>query len=213
MPVRLALNETRPLPVPRARAWAALQDLALVRDALPGCESLVAVGGDRFDATLAFPVGLLVTRAVVHLRRDDGDAPRGFALRFDGDTSAGGGRGEARLHLHPDGAHACTLQAEVTAEIAGPAALLGGLLLGASARAMARRFLDRLAAAMAALPAEAPPRPARAEVKATRKAAAKPPVKPSAKTPGKTPQDSARKAARKTARKATPRAAAPAADR
>jgi len=46
------------LPVPPAEAWSALNDLAVLQQALPGCESLLEIAPDEFVGEMAVaPVG------------------------------------------------------------------------------------------------------------------------------------------------------------
>ena len=152
----MQLRETRTLPVPLARAWAALNDLALLQQAIPGCESLVQTGDDAFDATMALPAGPLTTRFVTHLRRTDIDAPNACGLLFDARTMGGNGSGRADMRLKAAGRAATTLDVAITVEIEGALAQLGNALVELASQHMADEFFDRFVAGLDEQQAGAP---------------------------------------------------------
>ena len=71
----MRLSESHTLPVPLDEAWAALNDLALLQQALPGCESLLEIAPDEFVGEMAIPLGLATSRFTVYVHRRDVDAP------------------------------------------------------------------------------------------------------------------------------------------
>ena len=144
----MRLRETRSLPVRLSEAWDALNDLALLQWAIPGCESLVQTGADTFDATMALPVGLLTTRFTTRLRRADVDAPHGCTMRFEASTLAASGAGAARMRLVADGREATTLEVDIDVRIDGPVAQFGATFIDLAAQRIADEFLDRFVAGL-----------------------------------------------------------------
>ena len=152
----MRLSESHVLPVPLPAAWAALNDLAVLRDALPGCESLIEIAPDEFVGEMAVPLGPLTSRFTLHVLRRDVDAPHACTLRFETRTAGAGGVGEAALRLAPDDAGATTLQADIAVEVDGLLGAFGAPAIELAARRMAGEFFARLRAAALARDARAP---------------------------------------------------------
>lgn len=152
----MRLSESHPLPVPLVDAWAALNDLGVLRQALPGCESLLEIADDEFVGEMAVPLGLTTPRFTIYVHRRDLEAPRRCTLRFETRTAGGGGTGSAAFALTPAGADATTLQVDVDVEIDGLMAALGAPLIDVAARQMAALFFERLGAGALARRAAAP---------------------------------------------------------
>jgi carbon monoxide dehydrogenase subunit G len=142
----MRLSVRHVLPVPLRAAWAALNDLAVLRDALPGCESLIEIAPDEFVGEMAVPLGLVTSRFTLYVLRLDVDAPRACTLRFETRTAAAGGVGEAALRLAPDDAGATTLRADIVVAVDGPLGALGAPAIELAARRMAGEFFARLRA-------------------------------------------------------------------
>jgi hypothetical protein len=138
------LSERHVLPVPLHAAWAALNDLAVLRDALPGCESLLEIAPDEFVGEMAVPLGLVTSRFTLHVLRRDVDAPRACTLRFETRTAGASGVGEAALHLTADDADTTMLQADIAVEVDGLLGTLGAPAIELAARRMAGGFFARL---------------------------------------------------------------------
>jgi carbon monoxide dehydrogenase subunit G len=144
----MQLRETRRLPVPLVDAWDALNDLALLQAAIPGCESLAQTGADTFDATMALPVGPLTSRFTARLRRADIDAPNGCTLHFEASTLAASGAGRAAMRLKADGETDTTLDIDIDVRIDGAMAQFGGPLVDIAAQRIASEFFARFVAAL-----------------------------------------------------------------
>jgi carbon monoxide dehydrogenase subunit G len=140
----MRLRERHVLPVPLPAAWAALNDLAVLRDALPGCESLIEIAPDEFVGEMAVPLGPVTSRFTLHVLRRDVDAPRACTLRFETRTAGAGGVGEAALQLAPEDAGATVLQADIAVDVDGLLGTLGAPAIELAARRMAGEFFARL---------------------------------------------------------------------
>jgi len=151
----MRLSENHVLPVPPAAAWAALNDLAVLRDALPGCESLIEIARDEFVGEIAVPLGLVTSRFTLYILRRDVDAPRACTLRFETRTTPASGTGEAALRLAPADAGTTALQADIAVEVAGLLGAVAAPAIELAARRMAGEFFARLGAAALARSARA----------------------------------------------------------
>jgi carbon monoxide dehydrogenase subunit G len=137
------LSERQPLPVPLPLAWAALNELALLQQAIPGCESLLEIADDEFVGELALPMGPLTGHCTVYIHRREITAPHGCTLHFEASTAAAGGSGRAALRLSADSDEATTLQVDVELQVNGPFAPLAGPFVEVAARQMAAQFFER----------------------------------------------------------------------
>ena len=154
----MRLSKSHSLPVPLADAWAALNDLHVLRHALPGCESLLEIAPDEFAGEMAVPLGLVTSRFTIYVHRRDIEAPRRCTLYFETRMpgAGAGGSGSAAMGLTPDGDDATSLQVDVDVRIDGLMAQLSAPLIDVVAHQMAGVFFERLRAGAVTRHAGAP---------------------------------------------------------
>ena len=70
------LNAERLLPVDQERAWAALNDIELLHQCIPGCESLTRAADGSFEAVVNAAVGPVRARFKGTFSLTDIEAPR-----------------------------------------------------------------------------------------------------------------------------------------
>src|SRR5258706_16467289 len=93
----MELKGERLLPADRATAWAALNDVEVLKLCIPGCESIVATGNAQYEIALMAAIGPVKARFKGKMEMADIDAPNGYTLKFEGSGGqAGFSRGEAR---------------------------------------------------------------------------------------------------------------------
>lgn len=157
----MQLTQQRTLPVPQAAAWAALNDIDLLRQAMPGCESITPLGDDRYEVLFNAAVGPVKAKFKGTLALAELDPPNAYTLRFEGQGGgAGHGKGHARVRLEPAGGHT-VLHYDVQASVGGRIAQLGSRLVDLAAQKMANDFFAAFGDALAARqPAAAAPAPA-----------------------------------------------------
>jgi carbon monoxide dehydrogenase subunit G len=152
----MRLSESHPLPVPQSDAWAALNDLHVLRHALPGCQTLLEIAPDEFVAEMAIPLGLATPHCTVYVHRRDIQAPHACTLHFETRTPGAGGSGSAALRLTPAGDGTTMLQVDLAVAVDGLVAQLSAPLIDIAARQMAALFFERLREGMIARHAGAP---------------------------------------------------------
>lgn len=147
----MELKGERTLPVERATAWAALNDVDVLKAAVPGCESITPTGPDAYDVRVNAAVGPVKTRFTGQLTLADVQAPESYTLRFELQGGAAGfSRGEARVRLEALGAASTKMSYVVNASIGGKLAQIGSRLIDAAAATMAGKFFANFAAELAA---------------------------------------------------------------
>jgi carbon monoxide dehydrogenase subunit G len=145
----------RRIAAPRGRVWDALNDPAVLKASIPGCESLEKQADDALKAAATVKIGPIAARFTGNVQLSDLDPPNGYTISGEGQGGvAGFAKGGARVHLTDDG-DGTLLSYEVHAQVGGKIAQLGARLIDASARQMADAFFDRFSALVAPPKAEA----------------------------------------------------------
>ena len=129
---------------PRERVFAALNDIDILKQAIPGCEEIEALSPTEFAATVSAKVGPLKARFKGNVSLSDIVAPQSYTLSGEG---KGGPAGHARISSHvrleEDGA-ATVLHYDVHADIGGKLAQLGGHLVEKTSQKLAAEFFQKL---------------------------------------------------------------------
>ena len=145
----------RRIPAPRQTVWDALNDPAVLKASIPGCESLDKTSDTDMKATAAVKIGPISARFAGKVQLADLDPPNGYTINGEGQGGvAGFAKGGATVALADDG-DGTLLSYDVKAQVGGKIAQLGARLIDATAKQMADQFFDRFSAqvtAMAAAP-------------------------------------------------------------
>lgn len=140
----MELTETHTLPVPQQRAWEALNDTAILKTCIPGCESIEPDGENAYAVALTAAVGPVKARFKGRMQLADIDAPRSYTIQFEGQGGAAGfGKGDARVTLEAAGDDATTLSYTARAQVGGKLAQIGSRLVDGAARKIAAEFFKR----------------------------------------------------------------------
>jgi carbon monoxide dehydrogenase subunit G len=143
----MELTESYTLPVSQLRAWEALNDTAILRASIPGCDSIEPDGETGYAVALSASVGPVKARFKGHMELKDIDAPHTYTIVFEGQGGvAGFGKGRTHVTLEPDGDDATKLSYTATAQVGGKLAQIGSRLVDAAARKLAGEFFRRFIA-------------------------------------------------------------------
>jgi carbon monoxide dehydrogenase subunit G len=165
----MELSNTRIVPLPKAAVWSALNDPAVLKDCLPGCEVLEADGDHAWRVVMAARVGPVSARFNGRITMVDIVEPDAYTLQFDGQGGAAGfARGEARINLVPHEESSTAMSYAAKAQIGGKLAQIGSRLVDGAAAKMAddffARFVTRAGVGRAVQPGNAPAGSAEPEV-------------------------------------------------
>lgn len=153
----MELASQQVLPVRQAQAWEALNDIELLRQAIPGCEAMTAVGDHQFELVVAAAIGPVKARFKSKLSLLDVQAPEAYTMQFDGQGGpAGFGKGTARVRLEPGEGATTVLHYDVHAQVGGKIAQVGSRLVDMAAQKMAKDFFEQFEQAIVAKYAPAP---------------------------------------------------------
>jgi carbon monoxide dehydrogenase subunit G len=141
------LSNTRVVPAPPAAVWEALNDPAVLKACLPGCESFDRTDDGGFKVTIAARVGPVSARFNGRMTMTDVEPPSAYTLHFEGQGGAAGfAKGEARVSLASSGAAETALTYVAKAQVGGKLAQIGSRLIDGAAAKMADDFFARFAA-------------------------------------------------------------------
>jgi carbon monoxide dehydrogenase subunit G len=128
---------------PRDRVWAILNDPAILRKHMPGCESLEATGTDEFKATLKVGVAAIKGTYIAKLSITDKAPPERYTLHVEGQGGPGFVKGAGTVTLAADGA-GTRLSYDGDLQFGGLIARVGGRLLSGITEKMTRDFFESL---------------------------------------------------------------------
>ena len=158
----MEMTSTRVVNAPPDKVWTALNDPAVLKDAIPGCESLDRKSDTEWQVVIAAKVGPVAARFNGKIGLADLVPPTSYTMKFEGQGGAAGfANGEAKVSLAPSGADATALTYRAKAQVGGKIAQLGSRLIDGAAAKMADEFFARFAERVA--PAAAKPATATAE--------------------------------------------------
>lgn len=144
------MSGERRIAAPRLRVWDALNDTAILKSCIPGCETLEKEG-DTLRATAAIKIGPISARFAGKIALSDLDPPNSYRISGEGQGGvAGFAKGGADVRLADDGP-GTILTYVVKAQVGGKIAQLGARLIDATSKQMADLFFDRFSA-MVAIP-------------------------------------------------------------
>lgn len=144
----MELTETYLLPAPREAVWKALNDPAVLKACLAGCESFEASGENVYACVVAASIGPVKARFTSKVTLSHIEPPTRYTLAFDGQGGAAGfGRGSAVVELADEGS-GTRLTYRATAQVGGKLAQVGSRLIDAAAKKVAADFFGKFAATL-----------------------------------------------------------------
>jgi uncharacterized protein len=159
------------VPAPQPAVWQALNDPAMLKACVPGCESIEATGENAYQVLMVARVGPVSAKFKGKLTLSDVRPPQSYSIAFEGQGGAAGfAKGGAQVRLSQKNHHTL-LSYDVKASVGGKLAQIGSRLVDAAAKKIAddffRNFNEKVAAQQAdpdatvVLPKEGEDRPAK----------------------------------------------------
>ena len=159
----MQLTHQQTLPVTQAQAWEALNDITLLQQAIPGCESLTPSGDNQFEVLITAAIGPVKAKFKGKLQLEKLQPPTSYTLRFEGQGGAAGhGKGHAEIRLEATGPRETLLHYTAHATVGGKIAQIGSRLVDMAAQKMATEFFANFTAKLAErqpVPPITPPAP------------------------------------------------------
>jgi carbon monoxide dehydrogenase subunit G len=143
------MQASRSLAITQQQAWEALNDPAILKACIPGCDKLESTGENQFVVGMALKIGPVSAKFSGKIQLADLNPPASYTLSFEGQGGvAGFGKGTASVTLVPIES-GCELQYTVHAQVGGKIAQLGQRLIDGAAKSLAEDFFKRFDAAAA----------------------------------------------------------------
>jgi uncharacterized protein len=137
------MQGSRQLAITQQQAWDALNDPAVLKTCIPGCDKVEPSGPNQYAIGMALKIGLVSAKFTGKITLNDIQPPASYKLSFEGQGGpAGFGKGSAAVALVPN-AEGCELTYLVNATVGGKVAQLGQRLIDGAAKSMAEDFFKR----------------------------------------------------------------------
>jgi len=133
---------------PRDAVWAALNNPDILKQCIPGCQSLDWVSPTELTATVKLKIGPVSASFNGEVKLSNINAPESYTISGEGKGGiAGFAKGGADVVLKEDGDETI-LQYEAKAQVGGKIAQLGSRLVDSSAKKLAQQFFSDFTAAI-----------------------------------------------------------------
>lgn len=128
------------IPAPREKVWAALNDAEILKECIPGCESLEMTSDTEMTAAVTTKVGPVKAKFKGSVTLSDINPPESYKISGEGKGGvAGFAKGGAEVKLAEDGTDTI-LNYTAKAQVGGKLAQLGSRLIDSTAKKMADEF-------------------------------------------------------------------------
>jgi uncharacterized protein len=145
----MTMNGEVDLAATREKVWTMLNDPAVLKACIPGCEMLEKLSDTEFQAVVVAAVGPVKARFKGKVNLQDLDPPNGYRIVGEGEGGvAGFAKGGSTVTLAPLES-GTKLSYAVEAQIGGKLAQLGQRLVNGAAKKTADKFFENFAKAVA----------------------------------------------------------------
>ena len=128
------MNGSQRIEASREAVYAALNDVDILRQCIPGCDSIEKTSETEMVAKVTLRIGPVKASFAGTVTLSDLDPPNGYTISGEGSGGmAGFAKGGANVTLEPDG-DATILHYVVKAEIGGKLAQMGSRLIDSTAK-------------------------------------------------------------------------------
>lgn len=141
---------------PRQVVWAALNDPEVLKQCIPGCETLEVKSPTEFAARVRLKIGPISATFNGAVTLEDIKAPESYAIAGQGQGGAAGfAKGRAAVVLTELGPEVTKLAYTAHADVGGKLATLGARLIQATSKKLADEFFGKFVTTVAGPPADA----------------------------------------------------------
>ncbi|WP_299865298.1 carbon monoxide dehydrogenase subunit G [uncultured Hoeflea sp.] len=128
---------------PRQMVWEALNDPDVLRECIPGCQSLEKASDTEMSAVVKIKIGPVSAKFSGEVTLENINAPESYTIVGEGKGGiAGFAKGGADVKLTEDGAETI-LNYDVKAQVGGKLAQLGSRLIDSTSKKLAGQFFTK----------------------------------------------------------------------
>lgn len=139
----MEMNGEERIAAPRQLVWEALNDPDVLRECIPGCESLEKSSVTEMSAAVKIKIGPVSAKFTGEVTLENINAPESYTISGEGKGGiAGFAKGGADVKLVEDGAET-VLSYDVKAQVGGKLAQLGSRLIDSTSKKLAGQFFTK----------------------------------------------------------------------
>lgn len=140
----ITLAGERTVAAAQRRLWTLLNDPQVLMECIPGCNTVNAIGEDRYEMGLKLQVGSVSGSYLGTVALRDKREPEFFVLEVEGEGSIGFMKGSARFELVPVDDASTAIKYEGSGEVGGVVAGVGQRVLSGVAKFLVGQFFKAL---------------------------------------------------------------------
>jgi len=126
--------------LPQSKVWEALNDPAILKQCIPGCEVVEKLDDNQFNMAMVAAIGPVKAKFSGKLTLTDVQVPSTYTLNFEGTGGiAGFGKGQCTVNLSEE-AQITLLTYNAKATVGGKIAQIGARLVSGAAKKIADQF-------------------------------------------------------------------------
>jgi uncharacterized protein len=139
----LVIEGEERIAAPLPRVWQALNDPAVLKACIPGCQSLEKKSDTELTATVVLKIGPIKATFNGEVTLTNLNPPQSYTISGEGKGGiAGFAKGGADVTLAEDGAAATVLKYAAKADVGGKIAQLGSRLIMSTSKKLAGEFFS-----------------------------------------------------------------------
>ncbi len=139
----MELQDEIRISAPRQKVFDALNDPAVLKECIPGCEEITKTSENELEAKVVLKIGPVKAKFSGNVTLDPSQAPAKFSLSGEGSGGiAGFAKGGADVELFEEGDETL-LKYDAKADVGGKIAQLGSRLIVSTSQKLARSFFEK----------------------------------------------------------------------
>jgi len=139
----LVIEGEERIAAPIGKVWDALNDPAILKAAIPGCQSLEKTSDNELAATVVLKIGPIKATFNGEVTLKNLKPPHSYTIQGEGKGGiAGFAKGGADVTLTEDGPDATLLKYAAKADVGGKIAQLGSRLITSTSKKLAGEFFS-----------------------------------------------------------------------
>jgi carbon monoxide dehydrogenase subunit G len=149
------MSGSQRIEAPREKVWEGLNNPDVLKQCIPGCESIELTSPTEMNAKAVLKIGPVKATFTGKVTLSDLDPPHGYTITGEGQGGvAGFAKGGATVRLEADGDDATILHYDAKADVGGKIAQLGARLIDGTAKKLAGDFFEKFGQAIAPTPVD-----------------------------------------------------------
>ena len=141
----MKLNGENIIQASRIQVWDALNDPGVLKETIPGAQSVDQSSDDEFKAVVEIKIGPVKAKFTCKIKLSDVNPPNGYKIIGQGQGGAAGfAKGSAVVSLTELDPETTKLVYEVDAQVGGKLAQVGQRLIQSASKSLADQFFNNL---------------------------------------------------------------------